>query len=78
METSLIPDDDVGGVGMAGADLAKEGVAHDQTDAIGERGFRQTIAGYLKRGLKDSPIGNVCGGAQWGGAPVKSTLGARH
>jgi hypothetical protein len=36
--------------------LAKKGVAHVQTDAIGEQGFGQTIAGYLERGVKIAPL----------------------
>ncbi len=41
METCLIVDADMDGFGIAGADLAKNGVVPVQPDANGEHGFSQ-------------------------------------
>jgi hypothetical protein len=64
--------------GITGGDWTKKGVAHVQTYAIGEQGFGQTIAGYIKRGVKIDPL--VTRAVRRSGAmpPVKPTRLARY
>lgn len=56
MDACLIPDDHMHRVGIARSDLAQEGAAHAQADAVCEHGFGQSIAGHLKGKVKIAPF----------------------